>query len=138
VVEPQEAEAGLDRGAEDHAASASGLHNDPELPQVPNALDFAKTDADRKVIELYLTQKQVARPIIAPPGVPAARLAVLRTAFAALARDREFLADAERSGLEVDPIPGEAVDTVVTLIASVPRAVADRYTDAFALPRPAP
>jgi hypothetical protein len=63
---------------------------------------------------------------------------VLRTAFAALARDREFLADAERSGLEVDPIRGEAVDTVVTLIASVPRAVADRYTDAFALPRPAP
>jgi hypothetical protein len=35
---------------------------------VPNALDFAKTDADRKVIEPYLTQKQVARPIIAPPG----------------------------------------------------------------------
>jgi tripartite-type tricarboxylate transporter receptor subunit TctC len=116
----------------------SGLHNDPELPDLPNALDFAKTDADRKVIELYLTQKQVARPIIAPPGVPAARLAVLRTAFAALARDREFLADAERSGLEVDPIPGEAVDAVVALIASVPRDVADRYRHAFAVPSPAP
>src|ERR1700704_736794 len=81
----------------------SALHNDPELPDVPNALEFAKTDSDRKVIELFLTQKQVARPIIAPPGVPAARLIVLRAAFAALAHDHEFLADAERSGLEVDP-----------------------------------
>jgi tripartite-type tricarboxylate transporter receptor subunit TctC len=112
----------------------SGLHNDPELPDVPNALEFAKTDSDRKVIELFLTQKQVARPIIAPPGVPAERIALLRAAFAALARDHEFLADAEKSGLEVDPISGEAVDKVVGLIASTPLEVADRYTKAFALP----
>jgi tripartite-type tricarboxylate transporter receptor subunit TctC len=114
----------------------SGLHNDPELPHVPNALEFAKTDSDRKVIELYLTQKQVARPIIAPPGVPAARLAVLRAAFAALAGDREFLADAEQSGLEVDPPSGAAVDKVVALIAATPAAIAERYARAFAAPAP--
>jgi tripartite-type tricarboxylate transporter receptor subunit TctC len=112
----------------------SGLQNDPELPDVPNALEFAKTDSDRRVIELYFTQKKVARPIIAPPGVSAERLAVLRGAFAALAHDHEFLADAERSGLEVDPISGEAVDKVVALIASTPFEVADRYAKAFALP----
>jgi tripartite-type tricarboxylate transporter receptor subunit TctC len=116
----------------------SALHSDPELPDVPNALEFAKTDSDRKVIELFLTQKQVARPIIAPPGIPAARLAVLRAAFAALAHDREFLTDAERSGLEVDPISGEAVDKVVALIGSAPPEVADRYTRAFAVPGQAP
>jgi tripartite-type tricarboxylate transporter receptor subunit TctC len=116
----------------------SGLHRDPELPDVPNALDFAKTDSDRNVIALYLTQKQVARPIIAPPGVPPARLAVLRAAFAALAHDRAFLADAERSGLEVDPISGEAVDKVVALIAATPLEVAERYARAFALTGAAP
>jgi tripartite-type tricarboxylate transporter receptor subunit TctC len=116
----------------------SALHNDPELPDVPNALEFAKSDSDRKVIELFLTQKQVARPIIAPPGLPAARLAVLRAAFAALAGDRAFLADAEQSGLEVDPIAGEAVDKVVALIAATPPAVAERYTRAFAAPGPTP
>jgi tripartite-type tricarboxylate transporter receptor subunit TctC len=115
----------------------SGLQNDPELPGVPNALEFAKTDSDRRVIELFLTQKKVARPIIAPPGVPAERLAVLRMAVAALADDHEFLADAERSGLEADPISGEAVDQVVGLIASTPRDVADRYARAFAAPNPA-
>ena len=112
----------------------SGLQSDPELPEVPNALEFARTDSDRRVIELFLTQKKAARPIIAPPGVPAERLAVLRAALASLASDHEFLADAERSGLEVDPISGEAVDKIIALIASTPRDIADRYTKAFAAP----
>jgi len=116
----------------------SALQNDPELPDVPNALTFAKTEQDRKVIELFLTQKKVARPLIAPPGVPPERLAMLRNAVAALAKDAEFLADAERSGLEADPISGAAVDQVVALIASTPPDVADRYAKAFAAPSPAP
>jgi tripartite-type tricarboxylate transporter receptor subunit TctC len=116
----------------------SALQNDPELPDVPNALTFAKTESDRRVIELFLTQKKVARPLIAPPGVPPERLAVLRNAVAALATDREFLADAERSGLEAEPVSGAAVDEVVALIASTPLDVADRYAKAFAAPSPAP
>ena len=110
----------------------SGLKNDPELPNIPNALEFAKTESDRKVIELFLSQKTVARPIIAPPAVPAERIAILRKAFAALATDREFLADAEKSNLDVDPIPGEEVDKVIALITSAPREVVERYTKAFA------
>jgi tripartite-type tricarboxylate transporter receptor subunit TctC len=110
----------------------SGLKNDPELPNVPNALDFAKTESDRKILKLFFTQKTAARPIIAPPGVPAERLAILRTAFAALAKDKEFLADAEKSNLDVDPMSGEEVDKIVALIASAPPDVVDRYTKAFA------
>ena len=67
----------------------SGLQNDPELPDVPNALEFAKTESDRKILELFFTQKTAARPFIAPPGVPPERLAILRGAFAALANDKE-------------------------------------------------
>ena len=69
------------------------LERDPEFPSVPFALDFVQNDADRRVMELYLTQKTVARPVLAPPGVPADRVAALRTAFAALAQDKDFLAD---------------------------------------------
>ncbi|HLH96752.1 MAG TPA: tripartite tricarboxylate transporter substrate-binding protein [Xanthobacteraceae bacterium] len=114
----------------------SGLQNDPELPDVPNALDFAKTPSDRAVISLFLTQKKVARPIIAPPGVPPERIAILRAALTALASDPEFLADADHSGLEVSPIPAEAVEQVIALISATPRDVADRYTKAFAAPSP--
>ena len=112
----------------------SGLRNHPELPNVPNALAFAKTQSDRNILELFFTQKTVARPFIAPPGVPAQRLALLRSAFAALATDRDFLADAEKSNLEVEPLSGEEVDKIVALITSAPPGVAERYSKAFATP----
>src|SRR5262249_19282457 len=109
----------------------SGLASDPELPTIPNALEFAKTESDRKVIELFFTQKTAARPFIAPPGVPAERIALLRSAFAALATDKAFLADAEKSNLEVEPMSGEEVDKIVSLITSAPADVVERYTKAF-------
>jgi tripartite-type tricarboxylate transporter receptor subunit TctC len=108
------------------------LEKDPELPDVPFALDFAKTEADRRVLQLFFTQKTVARPLIAPPGLPADRLAALRAAFAAMIKDPEFLADAQKSKLEVEPIPGEAVDKIVQLIAGTPPDVTARYTKALA------
>jgi len=78
-----------------------GLQRDPELKDLPSALDFVRNDADRRVLELFFTQKTVARPVIAPPGIPAERLASLRAAFAALAKDPEFLkvvAESEKEG----------------------------------------
>jgi tripartite-type tricarboxylate transporter receptor subunit TctC len=108
-----------------------GLHKEPELPNVPFALDFVRNDADRKVMELNFTQKTAARPIVAPPGVPADRVAALRAAFAALAKDQEFLADSERSKLEIAPVPAEEVDRVVRLIISTPAAIAERYSNTF-------
>jgi len=110
------------------------LQRDPDLPDLPSALDFVKSDADRKVMELFFTQKTIARPVIAPPGVPAERLDALRAAFAALAGDAPFLADAERSNLEVAPIAGEAVDKVVALITATPADVADRFAKVIASP----
>jgi hypothetical protein len=114
----------------DHKANVLmqvGLHKEPELPDVPSALDFVKDAADRKVMELNFTQKTAARPLVAPPGVPADRVAALRAAFAALATDAEFLADAERSKLEIAPLPAEAVDKVIALIASTPPDIAEHY-----------
>ncbi|MEA2905083.1 MAG: hypothetical protein QOI12_2470 [Alphaproteobacteria bacterium] len=112
------------------------LKNEPELAGLPNALEFIKTASDRKVLELHYTQKTAARPFIAPPGIPADRLAILRSAFIALAKDRDFLAEAERQKLEVAPISGEEVDRIVALIASTPPDIAERFAKAFA-PEPA-
>jgi len=111
-----------------------GLQRDPELKDLPSALDFVKSDADRRVLELFFTQKTVARPVIAPPGIPLERLAILRAAFAALAKDGDFLADAERSGLEAAPLAGDAVDRIIALIAGTPAELADRLTRAIAPP----
>ena len=59
---------------------------------------------------------------------------MLRAAFAALAADAPFLADAEKSGLDVTPIAGDAVDKVVTLITATPAELADRFAKIFASP----
>jgi hypothetical protein len=109
-----------------------GLTKEPELPDVPFAMDFVKDDADRKILELNFTQKTAARPIVAPPGVPADRVAALRAAFAALRTDREFLEDAERSKLEIAPAAGEVVDKVVRLITSASSDVVERYANTLA------
>jgi hypothetical protein len=108
------------------------LKNDPELPDVPNALDFVKSPDDRKVLELHFTQKTAARPIIAPWEVPADRLAILDKAFKALATDQEFLAEAEKTRQEISLVPSEEVEKVVKLIVDTPPEIADRYAKAFA------
>jgi hypothetical protein len=108
------------------------LANEPELGDLPNALDFVKNLDDRKVLALHFTQKTAARPIISPPGVPAERVAALIAAFKALGQDREFLADAERSKQEIALVSSEEVEKVVRLIVSTPSDIADRYAKAFA------
>jgi tripartite-type tricarboxylate transporter receptor subunit TctC len=108
------------------------LQNNPELADVPNALDFIRSPSDRKVLELYFTQKTAARPVIAPPGIPADRLAVLRSAFMALASDQEFLAEADRTKMDVALMSGEEVEKIVALISSAPPDVVERYIKAFA------
>jgi tripartite-type tricarboxylate transporter receptor subunit TctC len=108
------------------------LKNEPELGTLPNALDFIKNDADRKVLELHFTQKTAARPLVAPPEVPAERIAILRKAFADLVKDKEFLADADKAKIEVDFVPGEEIDKVVAQVAATPPAIAERYARAFA------
>ena len=107
------------------------LANEPELADLPNALDFIKEAADRKVLELHYTQKTAARPFIAPPGVPVDRIAMLRATFMTLAKDSEFLAEAERTKIEVAPIAGAEVDKIVALIVATPPAIAERFSKAF-------
>jgi hypothetical protein len=107
------------------------LQPHPELAGVPNALDYAKSDLDRQVLRLFLSQKDIARPVVAPPGVPADRLAALRSAFMALAADKDFLHDAEKLRLELELSPATAVERAASMFASAPRAVSERLREAL-------
>ena len=108
------------------------LKNEPELGNLPNALDFIKSDADRKILELHFTQKTAARPLVAPPEVPSERVAMLRKAFQTLAQDKEFLAEMDKAKMEFDFVPGGEIDKIVAQIALTPPEIADRYAKAFA------
>ena len=109
----------------------SALVKEPDLPDVPLASDFVKNDLDRKAMQLYFAQKTIARPSMVGPGVPADRVAALRTAFVAMAKDPQFKEDAEKSKLEVAPTSYETVTKLVDLISTTSPEVAARLTDAM-------
>jgi tripartite-type tricarboxylate transporter receptor subunit TctC len=105
------------------------LRKAPDLPDVPLAMDFVKDETDRKVAELYFGLKQIARPIMAGPGVPPDRLDAIRKAFLALKDDAEFKADAEKSAIEVDPTPATEIDAYVKLVTTASPEVMRRLID---------
>ena len=108
------------------------LSRHKDLPEVPLPMEFAKDEVDRKVLELYFTQKTMARPVVAPPGVPPERVAILRKAFEALASDAAFLADAQRTKQDIDIVPGATLDKIVRSIAATTPEVAARLNAATA------
>lgn len=105
-----------------------GLDPDDELTPrgVPSIWTFVKNDDDRKVIELVSAQQVFHRPYIAPPGVPAAQLATLRAAFMATMTDPQFLADAQKTGIDIRPLDGGKIQDLVARLAATPDAVVQR------------
>lgn len=107
------------------------LERDKELPDIPNALDFVKDGTDRKVLELYFTQKTVARPLLTPPDVPIDRVEILRRAFMALDSDAAFHDEAKKSNLDLSLLSGEAVDKVIALITNATPDVKAKLANAM-------
>ena len=97
-----------------------------DLPDVPLIMVFAKTELDRKALELLFAPQVMAWPLVAPPDVPADRVATLRKAFAATMKDADFLADAKKLNIDVEPVPGELMQTLVARVSDFDRAVVDR------------
>jgi len=97
----------------------------PDLGHVPLLMDLAKNESDRGVLQLIFARQDMAFPIVAPPGVPAERVEVLRQAFDAVARDPEYLADVRRQNLDSHPVKGADIAAMVGRIyASQPAVVA--------------
>ncbi len=87
----------------------------PELPSVPAAVEFAKSDEAKKLLDVGVhDQGAFSRPFVLPPGTPDDRVAILRKAFVATMSDEEFLADTKKGKLEIEPVSGEEIDKLVT------------------------
>jgi tripartite-type tricarboxylate transporter receptor subunit TctC len=107
------------------------LAKSPELPDVPLIMDLTTSPEQRQILRLILARQVMGRPFLAPPGVPAERKEALRRAFDATMRDPEFLADAEKADLEVNPVAGEAIDALLAELYQTPKAVADKAARAI-------
>ena len=107
------------------AVIQGGLRRNKELPKVPLMQELVSDAKLKKVIEFANAGAAIGRALIAPPGIPADRLAVLRAAFDKMVRDPEFLAAAEKRKAEIDPTPGAEVQKDAVEIIKTPKDLID-------------
>lgn len=86
----------------------------PELRKVPVAIDLAKTDEARQLIRAGgIDPSAITRVYVTTPGTPKEKVQILRKAFADTLKDPEFVAEAKKTKLEIDPLTGEEVEKIV-------------------------
>jgi tripartite-type tricarboxylate transporter receptor subunit TctC len=105
------------------------LSKHPDLPEVPLAIDFAKTPEDRQIMEFFFARQEMSRPYLTSPEIAPERLAALREAFMATTRDPEFVEASKMQDLELDPIDGAAIDALLSKVFATPKDVIARATD---------
>ena len=97
-----------------------------DLPTVPLVTELANNAEDRALLELVFSRQVIGRPFIAPPGLDAETVAVLRKAFDDTMKDPVFLAEMEKANLEVNAIPGKDVQELIARLFKTPPAVLER------------
>lgn len=108
-----------------------GLKKHPGMNPAPLVMEFAKNDSDRGVLELIFSRQDMGYPVVAPPGTPAERVAVLRKAFEAVMRDPEYLADAKKQHLESEFMRGEEVEALIKRVMASSPEVFERARKAI-------
>ncbi len=93
-----------------------GLSKHPDLVGIPSIMEFGKTKEDEQILRLIFARQGLGRPFVGPPGIPADRLAALRKAFDQTVKDPDFLADAEKGKLEINPLTGVQVEALVAQV----------------------
>ena len=110
-----------------------GLEPNEELTRmgVPSVFKYVTNEADRKVVELVISQQVFQRSYIAPPGLPAEQLDALRSAFDATMRDQDFLHDAETMRIDIAPLSGAKVQELVQKLYASPKDMVARARQAI-------
>lgn len=101
-----------------------------ELPSVPLAMDFAKTEEARRLLKHGVHDIAImTRPYFLPPGTPKERVHVLRKAFMDTLKDADFIAEASKATLDIDPISGEELERVVAGLFKLEPAMVARLKE---------
>ena len=102
------------------------LKRNPDLPEVPSAMEYVKAEKDRHLYQLLFATLEAGRPFAIANGTPPDRVAALRKAFAELSQDDEFLRELRQRGGSVEYMTGEDVEQLISSIYATPRDVIDR------------
>jgi len=108
---------------------ASAKHAD--LPDVPLLMELAQDDETRHILRFLIARQVIGRPFFGPPEVPADRAAVLRKAFLDTLNDREFLAEADKAKLEINPVPAQRIEDLLRELYAVPAGITKKAAVLF-------
>ncbi len=89
------------------------IERSPKFPDVPAVGEFAKDERTKQILQLILSPLAIDRPILAPPGTPADKVAALRKAFHETMQDPAFIAEAEKQQLDINDVSGERVAKII-------------------------
>jgi hypothetical protein len=95
-----------------------GSKRSDEFGKIPSVFDYAKTDEDRAILQFHFGQLLLGRPLAGPPGIPADRLQALRDGLFATIKDPQFLAEANKAGLDIDPVTPDEVEKLLKQFAA--------------------
>jgi tripartite-type tricarboxylate transporter receptor subunit TctC len=106
-----------------------GLRKEPDLPNVPLLTELAENDEQRAMFTFISAPAAIERPFAGPPAMAGEARDILRRAFDRAVRDRDFLAEAARLNLDVDPHSGAEVARIVSDIIDTPPAIVRKVHD---------
>jgi tripartite-type tricarboxylate transporter receptor subunit TctC len=110
----------------------AALKKEPELAEVPLALDLTKDPEQIAILKLFLTSQEMARPFAAPPDIPLDRKAALIAAFERTMQDAQFLAEAQQLSMDVNPLGAKQMDGLLAELYATPRHVVEQAAQAVA------
>ncbi len=102
----------------------------PDLPRVPLAIDLAKTQEAQQLIEAGIhNPSKITKPLVLPPGTPNERGEILRKALQETLKDKEFLAEAEKGKLGLNPVTGDDLKKTIEGIFKLDSALLAKLKD---------
>jgi tripartite-type tricarboxylate transporter receptor subunit TctC len=110
----------------------AAFNREPELAGVPLITEIAKDREQMQILKLLLTSQEMARPFAAPPGIPADRATALVAAFDQTMKDPEFLSEAQKLNLDVNPVGAKTIDDLLTELYATPKDVLEKAAQAIA------
>lgn len=103
----------------------------PEIGDVPLVMDLTKDKEKLQILKLILAAQEMARPFAAPPGIPADRKAALVKAFDDTMKDPDYLADAKKLDIDVNPVSAKALKELLAELYATPKDVVKKAGEAI-------
>ena len=106
-----------------------GLRKEPDLPDVPLLTELASSDEQKRLFAFVSDTVAVDQPYAAPPGLAPETRAILRRAFNEMVASRDFMDEANRLNLEIEPLDGERLAGLVARVVDAPRDVVAKVVE---------